>query len=379
MNEIRQVISEYTMKYNKGHALFDHSIELGKKQFNDMFMESYGTDKFICGINHQHMKVLENNKTQLEKYLCAVDNELSKAGKSLTVYIKERYDEIYINSVSDSRQYRVVRVVIRNTDSLPYIKESYPNSISLESIVDLVKQEVNFTKNQHWQLDANKVQQKTFSDIRIILKPKASGFFFHEAIGHLLEKDIYDYIKKDLEDITFSSFLKIIDNPQGFENFIGLNKIDDLGTAITPIKLIENGQILNIISTSNGFARAEKYDYPILPRMRMLKIEPCFDFEMDNDGIVITDIHSGQVIPAKLTFHLKGRGYIRKNGIYTAYIDNLEVIGSLKKGLKNLDYIGNDNQTLIADCIKKNQTVRVGVSSPTISISNQTVKGLVYE
>ncbi|MGD2090596.1 MAG: metallopeptidase TldD-related protein [Candidatus Aminicenantes bacterium] len=89
----------------------------------------------------------------------------------------------------------------------------------------------------------------------IVFSPGTAGFLIHEVFGHLLEADLIVnkasvFGEKKLGEKIAVEGLNIIDDVSGYENYIGLNKLDDEGEDLKPIHLVRNGILSGFISNS---------------------------------------------------------------------------------------------------------------------------------
>lgn len=376
MINIEQNYSEFTMKYNELKLITYEIFEQGKKTLNGKNFECIGSSF----INKKKLlnAAIDIDKDLLEKELVEIDSTLRRQGKSLLVYIKKRTEKISVNEIIDYREFSFVRVVIRRNQATPIIEETYPKSITLSSVIDFVN---NIIKIEITKEITSVMHRLNLINTRLTLLPQAAGFFIHEAIGHLLEEDIYNFFKDQLDHIKFPLNFSLIDNPIGYEKLIGVNRYDDFGQLIKPILLIKDGKIQNTIKLNNGFARSEKFDHKPLPRMRMLILENVQEEELSKKkcSIFISKIHSGQVTPADFTFRLKGEGYIIEDQTVRRKIQNIEIQGDLKKSIESIDYIGNKPIIFSADCTKYGQTIRVGAKTPSISFICRSIEGEIHE
>ncbi len=376
MFKIDQEYHEYNMKYSEMKLVFWESNEKGIKIIDGNNMKSFGSNISSRRENRTAINLLLQERFQLEKELINIDKRLRKGGHTLLIYIKIRTEFIDANTISDNREYNYLRVVVRGDSKNPITYEKHLDNFCYINIIQNIN---SFLKQEIFYKKFNMSDKINYKNYKLTFAPKAAGVFVHEAIGHMIEEDIFQYVENNLREINFPNSFTLCDDPTGYEKMVGINKIDDFGTPVKAVKLIVNGKIENIISLDNGFARSGKYDELPIPRMRMLCIESPLEVVEDINDLIITSIDYGQVTPGNLRFELNGRGYFRSKTEGFHYLDAIRIKGNIKDSIESLKIIGRDKEVFVADCVKKGQLVRVGMKSPSMSIICESVEGDLYE
>ena len=157
--------------------------------------------------------------------------------------------------------------------------------------------------------------------------------------------------------------------------------------------LLEKVKLVNVLSINEdksfdkklyGAARRENYKHNIIPRMRGTFVLPHDNMsQLDilkqySTAIFLNKSYLGSVDPASGIYTLCGDGFYVKNGVKKNFISNLKLTGNIKNDLLSVDFVGNDFKMYGSYCMKLNQTIRVGMGGPTISLHRMTVEGDVY-
>lgn len=331
--------------------------------------------------------------SKIEKFFNHMYFRLKKINIDFSTFIKLHNEKIIIdNHIEDFRKYGFCKIVLKDslnnvyTDDIP-ITSPNPSYLK-DNILKHIKDNINYINS-----NKNTKSKIEFENIPVIFSSRATGYFIHEILGHSLENDFFSYNKETFSNLEISSKLTVIDSVKGYESIVGLNKYDDVGTLIKPLNLIEKGKLNNIISIKNsesfdnklyGFSRRESYKTSTLPRMRCTFIKP-FDDMNENDiiskyknAIFLDKTYIGGVNPQNNNYFVKGQGFLIKNGEKTNLINKLNLKGNILRDLKAFDYIGNDFKIYGNFCSKLEQTVRVGVGGPTISLHDMAIEGDIY-
>ncbi len=230
----------------------------------------------------------------------------------------------------------------------------------------------------------------------MVMAAGSSGILLHEAIGHGIEADFNrrgesifsDKIGKKIAE----DFVTIVDDAT-VPNMRGSINIDDEGNPTQKTVLVENG-ILNSylhdrISAKHygvkptGSGRRESFRYMPLPRMSntyMLNGPHTKQeiIESVQYGIYAETFSGGQVKigPGDFTFFIK-QGYLIENGILTAPIKDVNIIGNGPKVLEDMVMVGNDLAMSEGGwtCGKAGQGVPASMGQPSVKVSSITVGG----
>lgn len=330
----------------------------------------------------------------LKKNLLFIKKELEKKEVTLSIFMDLHNELVLIdNNKKDDRSYAYLRLIFKDNDNNIHIDDipilSY-NLYSLEYQIKYYANKYMLTKKIY---ENKKRTEIDFGFIPHILSPKASGYFIHEIIGHILESDFYSYYYNKYKNMKISNKLTVIDSISGYEDLIGIRNYDDLGIKIKPLTLVNKGKLQNILSIHEndsfdnklyGIARRESYKFNALPRMRNTYIEPFDDMSQQDilnkyqKAILVNETISGGVNPQTGSYYLIGNGFTVKNGEIQNFIGNLTINGNIFNDILSIDYIGKNFKIFTNYCTKNGQTVRVGCGGPTISISSLSSKGGLY-
>ena len=241
-------------------------------------------------------------------------------------------------------------------------------------------------------------EQVTGGKYNVIIDPRLTGVFAHEAFGHLSEAD-HIYSNPKLAEVMKigrrfgPEFLNIIDDGS-IEEFVGYTPYDDEGIPSQRTYLIKNGllnarlhsrltsKVMNEPLTGN--ARAISYEYPPIVRMTNTFIDngdtPLEKlFEMLGDGIYVIDFMGGQTNLEMFTFSA-AFGYKVENGKPTKLLRDITLTGNVFETLNNIVAIGNDLKihSTMGGCGKSNQSpLPVSDGGPHILVKDVLIGGKV--
>ncbi len=230
----------------------------------------------------------------------------------------------------------------------------------------------------------------------VVVDPKLSGVFAHEAFGHLSEADFLYENERLLKIMRLGRIfgnqnLDIVDEPT-IPGEGGFYLYDDEGVASRKTYLIKEGKLVGRLHSREtaakmreeptGNARAISYEYPPIVRMSNTYIEPK---NMSKDemisqvkrGIYARGFHGGQTNLEMFTFAPE-EGYLIENGKLTKPIRDFNLTGNIFTTLKNIDAIGNDLVLFAGPggCGKGEQSpLPVSTGGPHIRIMNLLVGG----
>ncbi|MBD3229063.1 MAG: TldD/PmbA family protein [Candidatus Lokiarchaeota archaeon] len=239
-------------------------------------------------------------------------------------------------------------------------------------------------------LSAKTAKGGTFN---VLLDPKLTGVFIHEAFGHAAEADAVIASESILEnkmDVRIAQeFLNVIDDPTINGNY-GSYPIDDEGTLAKKSQLIENGVLKNYIHSmetssrldmegNNG--RTENFrHYPIV-RMSNTYIKPgdwSFEEMIEGvNGVYAQGWIRGYTDPSTGAFMFKcEKANEINNGEIGDLIRDIAITGDTLNILKKIDAIGNNLEFSPGHCGKGGQSVPVTDGGPNILVSGLTLGGL---
>jgi len=194
----------------------------------------------------------------------------------------------------------------------------------------------------------------------VVIDPKLSGVFAHEAFGHLSEADFLYENERLLKIMRLGRVfgnqnLNIIDEPP-IPGEGGFYLYDDEGVASRKTYLIREGRLVGRLHSREtaakmgeeptGNARAISYEYPPIVRMSNTYIEPkdVSKEEMISGvrrGIYAKGFRGGQTNLEMFTFAPE-EGYLIEKGKLTKLIRDFNLTGNIFTTLNNIDTVGND-------------------------------------
>lgn len=385
-------------------SVYDINLSYMEDEF-EYTINCFGGKRRECGNRieiNTHFKPLPDLEIKLDFKECllqslksllkSVKRELKKANIKFSAVLTLHNESVAINDIVDHRYYGFLRLILKDTF----------NNVAMEDIpisrgtFDKLEDEVLYHIKHYTKIVNNKSLSKNkmlFNSIPVILSPQAAGFFIHEILGHLLEEDFYSFYLNNYKSLKASEKLTIYDSIENFAEIVGLNKYDDLGVPIKPLVLLERGKLVNILSINEdksfdkklyGAARRENYKHNIIPRMRGIFVLPHDNMsQLDilkqySTAIFLNKSYLGSVDPSSGIYTLYGDGFYVKNGTKKNFISNLKLTGNIKNDLLSIDFVGNDFKMYGGYCVKLNQTIRVGMGGPTISLHRMAVEGDVH-
>jgi predicted Zn-dependent protease len=247
---------------------------------------------------------------------------------------------------------------------------------------------------------SNSMNNSVIKRMDVIFSPSTAGYFVHETIGHLLEGDMVvkgnSIIGKNCKigELLSHNCLNVVDQVEGYERYVGLNRIDDEGTLLTSIPLVTKGELTNYIcdnetskllgvSTCYGNARCENFKKVILPRMRATIIsnnhgggDLISHIRKSKESLLINNIVNGCVDSNTGTYQLYcDLASVIRNGEVLTNVTGITITGNIFDALKHIDSIGDDMSVIPSYCIKRSQKVSVCLGSPTLLVRDVQVMG----
>lgn len=232
----------------------------------------------------------------------------------------------------------------------------------------------------------------------VIIDPKLTGVFAHEAFGHLSEAD-HVYSNPRLMEVMKigrkfgPEFLNIIDDGS-IEGVVGYTPYDDEGIPAQRTYLVKNGVLsgrLHSRLTSrvmdeplSGNARAISYEFSPIVRMTNTFIDNGDTsveelFEKLGDGLYVIDFLGGQTNLEMFTFSA-AYGYKVEKGKITKLLRDITLTGNVFETLNNIVAIGNDLKihSTMGGCGKAGQSpLPVGDGGPHILVKDVLIGGRV--
>ncbi|MBD3197036.1 MAG: hypothetical protein GF317_18425 [Candidatus Lokiarchaeota archaeon] len=238
----------------------------------------------------------------------------------------------------------------------------------------------------------------------LIMDPKLTGTFIHEAFGHACEADHILNKESILEGKIGKKValdkVTIIDDPtmgKGKElglpyELYGSYFVDDEGIPAQKLRIIEDGILKNYLHNletasrmgekPNGHGRASSSTSKPQVRMGITLLQPG-DWKLDeiieetNEGILCEDFQYGYTDPTSGNFQFKCKmSYKIENGEKRELMRDVALSGMTLEVLNRISAIGNKISYSDGMCGKGGQGVRVCDGGPYIRVEDITVGGL---
>jgi TldD protein len=351
-----------------------------------------------AGIKHDPRKVTSKDKKDLfEHYNSLLLSKSEKIQSTQTAYRDEVKTSYFANSFGsyiEQERLDVVgrfNVIARDGNVVKQSFESVTSRDSYDAVLNLDTKILETAERALRQLDAKPVQAGTYT---VVLDPRLTGVFIHEAFGHLSEGDfIYenDRMKEILvvgKEIA-NPKLTVVDSAL-VPNLPGSYVYDDEGVKGKKTVLIENGILTNrlhsretaakMTESATGNGRALTTGFSPIPRMTNTYIDKGdVNFnEMISDikeGIYAIRMLGGQTNGELFTFS-SGEAFMIRDGKIAEPVSDVTLSGNVFKTLKDIDAIGDDLTFTSGSCGKCGQNgLPVGVGGPHIRIKDVLVGG----
>jgi TldD protein len=328
-----------------------------------------------------------------------------------TVYLDKNVHSLFLDSYGSflSQEFELLRLFSSVYANENGITQNGLNSIGGIGGFEILESEEaqNLScKSAKQAIDLLKAKSPIGGKFTVIMDPKLTGTFIHEAFGHACEADHILNKESILEDKIGQQVamdqVTIIDDPrmgQGKKfklayELYGTYPFDDEGTISQETKLIENGVLKNFLhsletasrmnQTPNGHGRATSNSSIPQVRMGFTYLEPR-DWSLDEiiqdtkQGILCEDFQYGYTDPTTGNFQFKCRiSYKIENGEKKETLRDVSLSGMTLEVLNKISAIGNYTTFNYSDgvCGKGGQGIRVCDGGPYIRIENLTLGGL---
>ncbi len=316
-------------------------------------------------------------------------------------YLDYRKKKYYVNSEGSEIELEFTYVGISfvayavDGTNVQKAAESIALYKGFEAVSDLHSKAEEVSKRA---VDLLSAEQVVGGRYNVIIDPKLTGVFAHEAFGHLSEADHIYGNQRLMETMRIGrkfgvEQLNIIDDGS-IEEVVGYTPYDDEGIPAQRTYLVKNG-ILNARLHSrltskamneplSGNARALSYEFPPLVRMTNTFIDngdtPVEElFEKLGNGIYVVDFLGGQTNLEMFTFSA-AYGYKVENGKITKLLRDITLTGNVFETLNNIVAIGNDLRihSTMGGCGKGGQSpLPVGDGGPHILVKDVLIGGKV--
>ncbi|MBY9008110.1 MAG: TldD/PmbA family protein [Candidatus Lokiarchaeota archaeon] len=238
----------------------------------------------------------------------------------------------------------------------------------------------------------------------LIMDPKLTGTFIHEAFGHACEADLVlnkeSILEGKIGEKLANEDITIMDDPRFGKGpkfglpyeLYGSYFIDDEGIPAQKTIIIENGVFKNYLHNRetasrmnldpNGHGRASSNINKPQVRMGITILEPN-DWKVEEmiedtkNGVLCEDFQYGYTDPTTGNFQFKARlSYKIENGVKKELMRDVSLSGMTLEVLNNIDAIGNEINFSDGMCGKGGQSVRVCDGGPYIRVKKILVGGL---
>jgi TldD protein len=373
-------------------------------------------DPFIEDFKAKSKKKLEN--VDIEEKISLVkthekiaSNYSDKVKNTRTVYVDGHSNSLFINS---SGSYVTQSLELLRLFSVVYAQENDIIQKGSNSVGGIGGFEIAETENAQnlskksasEAVNLLKAKSPVGGKFDVIMDPKLTGTFIHEAFGHACEADLVLNKESILEgrigDKLANNEITIIDDPsfgQGKKYNIpyelyGSYFIDDEGIPAQKTVIIENGVFKNYLHnletasrmnvSPNGHGRAQSNNSKPQVRMGFTYLEPR-DWDLNDiitdtkKGILCEDFQYGYTDPTTGNFQFKCKiSYKIENGEKTHIMRDVSLSGLTLEVLNRITAIGNQKTFDYSDglCGKGGQGLRVCDGGPYIRISDVNVGGL---
>lgn len=222
-------------------------------------------------------------------------------------------------------------------------------------------------------------------EFTVVIDPKLTGVFIHEALGHAVEADHVvqgeSILAGKLGQSIASELVTIYDDPtlkQGFGSYF----YDAEGVKAQKKALVENGVLRSYLHSREtaaklgheptGNARAQGYNFPPMPRMSntyLAKGDASFE-ELIEDvefGVYLLGSRGGEVDTARGVFQFSAEeGFLIEKGEITTPVRDVALSGETLAILRRVDAVSKHWGVHIGYCGKNGQLVAVGDGGPAI-------------
>ena len=407
--------------------------DLNRESIKDGFQKSIKLAKLSESLSKNKFKIIERDpliqnfkiigKKNLgeidvdEKIKLVKDHEKiaseysSKIKNTHTLYLDGHTQSLFLNSFESNifQDLSFLRLF-----SLAYAQENGVLQRAVNSVAGIGGYEISETekakllssKTAKEAVNLLKAKSPIGGKFTIIMDPKLTGTFIHEAFGHACEADHVLNKESILEGRRGEKIaieeVNIIDNPTMNQSkkfnlpyeLFGCYFVDDEGIPSQKTVIVENGifkNYLHSLETSsrmdevpNGHGRASSSSSRPQVRMGFTYLEPR-DWNLEEmiedvkNGILCEDFQYGYTDPTTGNFQFKCKlSYQIENGKKKHLMRDVAISGMTLEILNKITAIGDQHTYNYSDgsCVKGGQSIRVCDGGPYIRIENITVGGL---
>ena len=271
-------------------------------------------------------------------------------------------------------------------------------------IMETSKADKISTKSAKEAVELLKAKSPKGGKFTVIMDPKLTGTFVHEAFGHAVEADHIlnkeSILEGKIGKQVAQENISIIDNPvmnlgakYGLEyEFFGSYYVDDEGVPSQHTDIIKNGILKNYLHSletasrmgvePNGHGRAGGLSSKPQVRMGITLLE-AGDWSLDEmiadtkEGVYCEDFQYGYTDPTTGNFQFKtSLSYKIEKGEKKELMRDVALSGMTLEVLNRVSAIGKEVSFSDGMCGKGGQRVRVCDGGPYIRVKDTTIGGL---
>ncbi|MEN2998143.1 MAG: TldD/PmbA family protein [Brevinematia bacterium] len=374
---------------------------LGAKSNVDIARYSKVEDKVRTKYEIDPFSVALEDKVNLCKEYAGILKSSSKVRSVKVKYLDYSKKKFYVNSEGSRLE---MEFVYSGITLVAYAVDGNNVQRSSESVAKYGGFEV--VKNFHSlaeevskrAVDLLYAEQVFGGKYDVVIDPRLTGVFVHEAFGHLSEADHVYGNQRLMEVMKIGrrfgpEFLNIIDDGS-IDTTVGYTPYDDEGIPSQRTYLVRNGILSSRLHSRltskvmgeplSGNARALSYEYSPIVRMTNTFIDngdtPVEElFERLGNGLYVVDFLGGQTNLEMFTFSA-AYGYKVENGKPTKLVRDITLTGNVFETLNNIVMIGNDLKlhSTMGGCGKASQSpLPVGDGGPHILVRDVLIGGKV--
>ena len=350
----------------------------------------------------EKISLIKNHEKRANEYSPKIKN-------SHTIFLDGHLQQIFLNSLGSSIFQDLSFLRLFN---LVYAQEKGILQRSVNSIGGIGGFEIVETeearnlslKSAKEAVDLLKAKSPIGGKFPVIMDPKLTGTFIHEAFGHACEADLVlnkeSILEGKIGEKVAIDDVNIIDNPtmgQGKRfnlpyDLFGCYFVDDEGIPSQKTVIIENGILTNYLhnlETSsrmnldpNSHGRASSSSSRPQVRMGFTFLQPK-DWNLEEmiedtkNGILCEDFQYGYTDPTTGNFQFKCKhSYKIENGRKGELLRDVALSGMTLNVLNKISAIGKDISYSDGICGKGGQGIRVCDGGPYIRAEDISVGGL---
>ena len=389
-NDLNSLDEKITLAIKQSKLVGSLNFNFPKREPNEAFVK--------VDIKNDPRKISHKEKKQLFEHYNSILLQKSKKIQSTQVSYKDEFKTTYFaNSFGTYvEQERVdvngrFNVIAANGSNVKQAFESVSSRDSFDVVLNLDRKILETAERALRQLDAKPAKAGEYT---VVLDPRLTGVFIHEAFGHLSEGDNVYENEKMREILVLgkqisTSELSVLDSAL-VPDLPGSYVYDDEGIKAKENIIIKDGILTGRLHSretaakmseeTTGNGRALHHGFSPIPRMTNTYIaggKTSFN-EMLSDikeGIYAIRMLGGQTNGELFTFS-SGEAFMIRNGEIAEPVSDVTLSGNVFGTLKDIEAVGNDLTFSTGSCGKCGQNgLPVGVGGPHIRIKNVLVGG----